>query len=640
PPILPIPRDGELPMSFGQERLWFLAQLDPGDTSYIVPFTVRFEGALDAAALERALREIVRRHEVLRTTFATVDNRPIQVIRPEVDLRLPILDLSSLPAAEREPAVRRELAEETRRPFDLTEGPLLRTRLLRLGAEDHVLLFITHHIVADAWTRGVLNRELAALYTAFARGEPSPLAELSIQYADYAQWQRRWLDGVVLDAQLAYWKKHLLGAPPSIELPTDRPRPAVRTNRGERRVVTLSPELTRAIKELSLRSGVTLFMTLLAAFDVVLHRWSRQDDIVVGSPIAGRTRAETEGLIGFFLNTLVLRTELSGDLSFKDLLARVKDVCLGAYAHQDMPFERLVQEIAPERDLSRTPIFQVLFNLQNTPTSGMAMPGLKLRGLASEVTTTKVDLTLIMREEPGGLVGSLAYSTDLFDGATIERMLAQLRLVLEGAVKEPQKPIGELALITEEERQKILVSWNDTGADFPPESRVHELFEEQVDAALDALALVAGPERLTFRELDRRSNRLANHLRARGVGPDVVVGLLADRSAAMIVGLLGILKAGGAYVPLDPGYPEPRLAQILADARCPVVVTAAAALSVNLRVPGLAIVRLDADAEAIAAESDARPDVDVADDHLAYVLFTSGSTGKPKGVAIEHRQLV
>jgi amino acid adenylation domain-containing protein len=639
PPILPIPRDGQLPMSFGQERLWFLAQLDPDDVSYIVPFTIRFEGALDTAALARALREIVRRHEVLRTTFATEDNRPVQVIRPEVDLPFPIIDLGALPEAEREPAVRRELAEETRRPFDLTEGPLLRTRLLRLGAEDHVLLFITHHIVADAWTRGVLHRELAALYTAFAAGRPSPLPELAVQYADYALWQRRWLEGNVLDAQLAYWKKRLAGAPPSIDLPTDRPRPAVRTNRGERRVMTFSPELTRAIKELSLRSGVTLFMTLLAAFDVVLHRWSRQGDIVVGAPIAGRTQAETENLIGFFLNTLVLRTELSDELPFKDLLTRVKDVCLGAYAHQVMPFERLVQEIAPERDLSRTPIFQVLFNLQNTPTAGMAMPGLKLRGLAAEVTTTKVDLTLIMREELGGLVGSLAYSTDLFDGSTIERMLAQLRLVLEGAVKEPQKPIGALALITEQERHEILVAWNETGVDFPVAARVHDLFEEQVDAAPDALALVAGPERLTFGELDRRSNRLAHHLRGLGVGPDVVVGLLVDRSAAMIIGLLGILKAGGAYVPLDPGYPEARLVQIVEDAGARVVVTlrefAAAVPAANVT-----IVRLDADAAVIDAASDARPDVAVGDHHLAYVLFTSGSTGKPKGVAIEHRQLV
>ncbi len=379
-------------------------------------------------------------------------------------------------------------------------------------------------------------------------------------------------------------------------------------------------------------------MTLLAAFDVVLHRWSRQGDIVVGAPIAGRTQAETENLIGFFLNTLVLRTELSDDLPFKDLLARVKDVCLGAYAHQVMPFERLVQEIAPERDLSRTPIFQVLFNLQNTPTPGMAMPGLKLRGLAGEVTTTKVDLTLIMREELGGLVGSLAYSTDLFDGSTIERMLAQLRLVLEGVVKEPQKPIGALALITEQERHEILVSWNDTGVDFPVDARVHDLFEEQVDAAPDALALVAGPERLTFRELDRRSNRLAHHLRGFGVGPDVVVGLLVDRSAAMIIGLLGILKAGGAYVPLDPTYPPARIAQILEDAGAWVVVTLrefAAAVPAKITA-----VRLDADAAALAAASDARPDVNVADHHLAYVLFTSGSTGKPKGVAIEHRQLV
>jgi amino acid adenylation domain-containing protein len=641
-PLVRVPRDGELLASFGQERLWFLAQLDPDDVSYIIPLVIGMAGSLDVDALARALAEIVRRHEVLRTTFTSVDGRSIQVIHAPAPLPLPLTDLRALAPAERDEAVRRELAAELARPFDLAAGPMIRARLLALDDDDHVLVVMTHHIVADAWTRGILNREIAALYAAFAAGRPSPLPELPIQYADYAAWQRASLAGPTLDAQLAYWKQRLDGAPRAIELPTDRPRPAVRTNRGDRRILALSQELTRGLKELARREGVTLFMTLLAAFDVLLHRITRQGDVVVGSPIAGRTRSETEGLVGFFLNTLVLRTELSDEVSFKDLLARVKDVCLGAYAHQDMPFERLVQEIAPERDLSRTPIFQVIFNLQNTPTAGMAMPGLTLRGLASEVTTTKVDLTLIMREEPGGLVGSLAYSTDLFDGATVDRMLAQLRLLLEGAVKEPGKAIGDLVLLADDERQKLLVTWNETAADFPLEARVHELFEEQVDATPDALALVAGGARLTFRELEQRSNRLAHHLRARGVGPDVVVGLLADRSAAMIVGLLGILKAGGAYVPLDPAYPKPRLAQILVDAKSTVVVTAAAALAVGLDVPGLSlsIVRLDADADALAAASDARPDVDVADHHLAYVLFTSGSTGKPKGVAIEHRQLV
>jgi amino acid adenylation domain-containing protein len=641
PPLVRVPREGELAASFGQERLWFLAQLDPDDISYIIPLVIGMSGPLDAVALSRALAEIVRRHEVLRTTFTTVDGRSIQVIHEPTALPLPLTDLRALAPSDRDEAVRRELAAEMARPFDLARGPMIRARLLALADDDHVLVVMTHHIVADAWTRGILNREIAALYAAFAAGRPSPLSELPIQYADYAAWQRASLSGPALDAQLAYWKQRLAGAPRAIDLPTDRPRPVIRTNRGDRRVLALSPELTRAVKELARREGVTLFMTLLAAFDVLLHRITRQGDVVVGSPIAGRTHAATEGLVGFFLNTLVLRTELSDDLSFKDLLARVKEVCLGAYAHQDMPFERLVQEIAPERDPSRTPVFQVIFNLQNTPTAGIAMPGLKLRGLATEVTTTKVDLTLIMREEPTGLVGSLAYSTDLFDDDTIDRLLAQLRMLLEGAVKEPAKPIGELALISEEERQKLLVTWNETAADFPIEARVHELFEEQVDAAPDALALVAGDARLTFRELEQRANRLAHHLRARGVGPDAVVGLAMGRTAEIIVGLLGILKAGGAYVPIDPAYPPARIAQIVEDAGVKVIVTldqfAAAMPAANVTV-----VRLDADADAaaLAAESDARPDVDVADHHLAYVLFTSGSTGKPKGVAIEHRQLV
>jgi amino acid adenylation domain-containing protein len=639
PPLVHVARGGHAPLSFGQERLWFLAQLDPLDTSYNIPFAVRMEGALDVDALRRAVNEIVRRHEVLRTTFTSVDGKPAGVVHDVVEIPLTVTDLTAVPVEGRDAAIREATGAEARTPFDLSAGPVLRTRLLALGPEDHVLVMTLHHIVADVWTRAVLNRELSALYEAFRRGEPSPLPELAIQYADYAAWQRSWLSGEALEAQLAYWKNQLAGAPRVIELPTDRPRPAVRSSRGERRNVSLSPALTSALRDLARREGVTLYMLLLAALDVLLYRYTGQSDIVVGSPIAGRTRAETEGLIGFFLNTLVLRTELSDELTFKDLLQRVKAVSLGAFAHQDMPFERLVQELDHERDLSRSPLFQVIFNLQNVPREAMALSGVGMKGVQVEGTTTKYDLTLILAEGPRSVGGSLAYSTDLFDAATIERLLVHFQALLEGVVKGADKRLRELPMLPDGERDQLLVGWNETRVEHPAEETIVDLFEAQVDRTPDAVALVAGDARLSFRELDARANRLAHHLRKRGVGPDVVVGLCLDRSAELIVGLLGILKAGGAYVPLEPTYPAHRLAQILGEARAPVLVTLAS-LTGALPGDGVALVRLDADADALAAESDARPEGDVGAGNLAYVLFTSGSTGKPKGVAIEHRQLV
>jgi amino acid adenylation domain-containing protein len=649
PPIVPVPRTGPLPLSFGQERLWFLSQLDPESPAYVISLALRLTGNLDVAALERALGELVRRHEVLRTTFASVDGKPVQVIHPPAPLPLPKESLAHLAREERDKAVRAEAEAEARRPFDLTAGPVIRAKLLELDGEDHVLLFTLHHAVSDGWTAGIINRELTALYGAFSRGEPSPLPELAVQYADYAAWQRSWLSGAVLDEQLAYWKKHLEGAPFVLELPTDRPRPPVQSFRGAQRMFRLSRELTAAVKELARREGATLYMTLLAAYDLLLHRHSGQSDILVGTPLAGRTRGETESLVGFFLNTQVVRARLAPEMTFKELLAQVKETALGAYAHQDMPFERLVQELAPEPDPSRSPLFQVIFNLQNTPREGLRLSGLKLQSAVAENATVKVDLTLIMGETPDGLVGRLEYSTDLFDASTIERFAKQLETLLAAVAKEPQKRLRELSALPEEERKRLLVAWNDTAVTYEDDPCFHELFEAQVDADPGALALVAKDARLTYGELEQRANRLAHHLRARGVGPDSVVGLCCARTADLVVGLLGILKAGGAYVPLDPAYPARRLVQILADAGATVAVTQAA-LAGKLREgeaalhPGeparLALVQLDADAAAIAAESDARPEIELTPANLAYVLFTSGSTGAPKGVAIEHRQLV
>ncbi|MDQ3942480.1 MAG: condensation domain-containing protein, partial [Actinomycetota bacterium] len=546
---------GPAPLSFAQERLWFLDQLEPGNPVYNRPAAVRLTGPLDVRALERGLSEIVRRHEILRTTFPAEAGRPVQRIAPPRPLSLTVTDLGGLPESEREAQARRLAREETRRPFELARGPLLRASLLRLGDEEHVLLLTMHHIASDGWSDAVFFRELAALYEAFSTGEPSPLAELPIQYVDYTVWQRQWLAGEVLDEQLGYWKRQLADVS-ALQLPTDRPRPAVQTHRGARQELMLPGPLTEALKDLSRREGATLFMVLLAAFQALLARYSGQEDIAVGTPIAGRNRAETEGLIGFFVNTLVLRTDLSGDPTFRELLGRVRETTLEAYAHQDLPFEKLVEELEPQRDLSRTPLFQVMFALQNVPQQDPELADLTLSRLRVESGTAKFDLTLSMIEEAKGLKGSLEYNTDLFEAATIERMLGHFRTLLEGIMTEPERRISELPLLTEAERHQLLVEWNDTQTDYPKDQCVHVLFETQAERTPDAVAVVFEDQRLTYRELNRRSNQLARHLRKLGVGrPEVSVGICVERSVEMVVGLLGILKAGGAYVPLDPAYP-------------------------------------------------------------------------------------
>ena len=639
PPIVHVARGEEVPLSFGQERMWFLAQLDPASPAYVVSSALRLAGALDDGALAGALTEIVRRHEVLRTVYRAADGKPRGYVLPAAPLDLSEISLASVPQADRDRAARVEAEAEIRRPFDLTTGPMLRARLLALGPDDHVLLLTSHHIVIDAWTQGILNRELGLLYEAYREGGPSPLAELPIQYSDFAAWQRAWLTGDVLARQLAYWKAQLEGAPSALDLPTDRPRPPVPSYRGGVRVFAVPRELSAALRALARREGVTLYMAMLAVFDVLLHRYSGQDDLVVGTPIAGRQRAETEHLVGLFLNTLVMRTRLSPDLTFKELLGRVKEVSLGAYAHQDMPFERLVQELQPTPDPSRSPLFQVIFNLQNAPRHGVRLPGLKLRGGVAETATVKVDLTLIMADTLDGLQGRFEYSTDLFDATTIERLTRHLETLLAGLVKEPQKRLREISVFSEGERRGIVVGWNDTAVSYGGAQCYQEIFEAQVDRTPAAPALVAGEARFTYAELDARANRLARYLRARGVGPEVVVGLCLPRTADLIIGLLGVLKAGGAYVPLDPAYPPGRLAQILGEARAGVAITVGS-LADKLPGSGVMAVQLDANAVAIEAESDARLPLEVTPGDLAYVLFTSGSTGAPKGVAIEHRQLV
>ncbi|HEU0054413.1 MAG TPA: condensation domain-containing protein, partial [Longimicrobium sp.] len=562
--IRPRGSDAPAPLSFAQERLWFIDQLEPGSATYNIPAALRLTGALDERALERALGEIVRRHEALRTVFAEVDGSPVQVIAPFGGFTLPVEDLSGLSEADREAAVRRRAGEEARRAFDVSAGPLFRTALLRLGQEEHVLLHTMHHIVSDGWSMGVLNRELSALYTAYREGRESPLPDLAVQYADYAVWQREQLAGEALDRQLAYWRERLAGAPELLELPTDHPRPAVQTDRGASVPVELSPELLERLRALGRSEGATLYMTLLGAFQVLLSKYGGGEDVVVGSDIAGRTRRELEELIGFFINTLVLRTDLSGDPSFRELLGRVKEATLGAYKNQEVPFERVVAELQPERSLSHAPLFQVMFTLQNAGGGGGALPGLKVEGLGAAMENAKFDLSLTLIETAQGLRGTLNYSTDLFERGTVERMVNHLARVLEQVAADADVRLSRLALAGQEERAQVVVEWNRTERPFP-EGCIHQLFEAQVQRTPDAAALVWGDESLTYRELDARANRLAHHLAGLGVGPESRVGVRVERSVENVVATLAVLKAGGCCVPVDTSYPPERMALMLAD---------------------------------------------------------------------------
>ncbi|HYR07263.1 MAG TPA: condensation domain-containing protein, partial [Longimicrobium sp.] len=521
PPVVPVERTGALPLSFAQERLWFLDRLEPGSTVYNVPVAWRLGGALDEAALERALGEIVRRHEALRTTFGEVDGSPVQVVAPFDGFALPVADLSGLSEADREAAVRRLAGEEARRAFDLSAGPLFRASLLRLGAEEHVLLLSMHHVVSDGWSMEVLLRELSALYDAYREGRESPLPELPVQYADYAVWQREQLAGEVLDRQLSYWRERLAGAPELLELPTDRPRPPVQTYRGASVPVELSLELLERLQVLGRSEGATLYMTLLGAFQVLLGRYAGSEDVMVGSPIAGRTRGEVEGLIGFFVNTLVLRTDLSGDPSFREVLRRVREVTLGGYAHQEVPFEKLVAELQPERSLSHSPLFQVAFALQNAEGRGDAPAGLKVSGVGAELEVAKFDLSLTLAATPRGLRGGLNYSTDLFERSTVDRILGHLARVLEQVAADADVRLSQLELLGEAERALVLEEWNRTAAEVPADLCIHQLFETQADRTPDAVAVVCEGEALRYAELNARANQLAHALWRRGVGPEV-----------------------------------------------------------------------------------------------------------------------
>ncbi len=563
PPAQAIPRRGQAgpcPLSFAQQRLWFLDQLEPGSAAYNLSIALELRGPLHLPTLEQSLNAIVQRHDTLRTTFATIEVPAEQIIAATLHVTLPVVDLQHLPVAEREVAMRRLATAEAQRPFDLRQGPLVRATVVRLGEAVHVLLVTMHHIISDGWSLRVVMQELGSLYAAFAAGQPSPLAELPIQYADFTVWQQQGWQGEALDTQLTYWREQLAGAPPVLDLPTDRPRSPLQTYRGTRQELTLSASLTQALKVLSRQAGATLFMTLLAAFKTLLYRYTGQDDLVVGTPIAGRHRVEIEPLIGLFVNVLTLRTDLSGMPSFRELLRRVQAVALGAYAHQELPFEKLVEALQPERNMSYSPVFQVMLVLQNTPSPVLELPGLTVRLLEVDRETVQFDIVLPATERDAGLHIAVRYNTDLFDAVTMTRLLGHWQTLLQGLVAAPDQAIAQLPLLTAAERQQVLLEWNATEAAYPREQCLHELVQAQVARTPDTAAVVCGNAQLTYGELNRRANQLAHYLRRLGVGPEIRVGLCLERCPELLVGLLGILKAGGAYVPLDATYPAERLA--------------------------------------------------------------------------------
>ncbi|MGZ9270912.1 MAG: amino acid adenylation domain-containing protein, partial [Candidatus Binatia bacterium] len=571
PPIVPITRNHDAPLSFAQQRLWFLDRLEPDSAAYNVPAAFRLVGELDGHALEQSLNEIVRRHEVLRTVVATVNGDPVQKLLPPSPLALTCTDISDRPETDREQALPRLLSEEAAKPFDLSRGPLLRTKLLRLAPQDHVLFLNMHHVVSDGWSMGVLFREISDLYDAYCSGKTSPLPELPVQYADYTVWQREWLQGENLENQLSYWRKQLEGLM-TLQLPTDCAHPAVRTYRGSSQALNFSARLSQAIKSLSQREGGTLFMTLLAAFQILLSRYSGQSDIVVGSPIAGRNRQETETLIGFFVNTLVLRADLSNHPTFRELLRQVRETTLEAHSHQDLPFEKLVEDLQPQRNLNQNPLFQVTFQLDDNSSQLLTLPAIDVEEMELDSGISRFDLSLSMIDNGKSFKGTLQYNTDIFNADTIDRMLGHYQRLLEGIVDNPEQRIDELALLTDAEKHQLLVEWNETKRDYPSEKCIHQLFEEQVERTPEAVAVVFEGQQLTYRELNDRANQLAHHLRNLGAKPNTLVALSLGRSIELVVAIYGVLKAGGAYLPVDPGYPQERLESMLQGVQASIMI--------------------------------------------------------------------
>jgi amino acid adenylation domain-containing protein len=628
-------RPGTVPLSFAQQRLWFLDQLESDRSIFNISRAIRIIGHLDVPALEKSFRALIARHESLRTNFKLIDGEAAQVILPAREMEISRVDIRGLRPEERELEFQRLGAEAGRRPFDLANDALLRAVLFQLEDDHHVLWLTIHHIVSDAWSLSILFREMGALYEAFVKGQPSPLPELPIQYADFALWQREWLRGEVLEKQLDYWKKQLADAPAVFELPTDKPRPAIQTFNGTYHWQVLTRRLSDSLSALSRTSGTTLFMTLLAAFQVLLYLYTNQDDVVVGTPIANRTRRETEDLIGFFVNTLVIRTDLSGNPSFRDLLQRVREVALQAYANQDLPFEKLVEGLKPERSLSHTPLFQILFAVQNAPESPLALSDLKMQELHILGQAAKFDLSLYVVQTDEGLRLTFEYNTDLFNATTIARMGRHFEMLLEGAVSNPDQPLSSLPLLSDAERHQLLVEWTNTSVDYPRRC-IHELFEEQAKLTPDAPAVIFEKQQMNFNELDRRANQLAHYLRRRDVGTEAVIAVCMERTIEMVTALLGILKAGAAFVPIDPSYPAERVAFLLQDSGASIVLTQARVRE-TLPASAAEMICVDSDWTEIARESPAGLPSGATPENAAYVIYTSGSTGQPKGSVSPHQ---
>jgi len=640
PPLQSVDRQSTLPLSFTQERLWFLDQLEPGNPFYNIVAAVRLVGPLDRKALERSLDEVVQRHESLRTSFVKQGGEPRQVIAEQVAVSLPVLDLGTYPADQRESIAHQQALALAQRPFDLANGPLWRAHVFQLDAQEHVLVLILHHIIADGWSMEVLVRELSVLYAAFLQGQASPLSALPIQYGDYAVWQRQWLQGETLAQQLAYWQGMLAGIPPILDLPTDHARPPVQSYRGAKERVTLPPQTYQQLKNLCQREAVTPFMVLLAAWGLLLGRWSGQEDLIIGTPIAGRKRTELESLIGLFVNTLALRVDLSAQPTFRELVQRVREVALGAYAHQELPFEKLVEALAPERDLSHQPLFQVMFILQNMPIFEPIMSQLTAHPISIENHTAKFDLTLELFEVQGKLFGWLEYNTDLFEPETIQHLVYRFQQVLLEALVNPDQPINAVSLLSIEEQQRVLVDWNTTQHPWPEPHNLVALFEAQVAQTPQAIAIIDGLEHLTYQQLDGQANQLARILQRQGMIPETPVGICLERSCRLVVAILAVLKAGGIYLPIDPGTPAKRMAFMLADAQAALLLSQSS-LAERVVLTQLPTIWLDEDWYArLAPERSDSLKLSLEPEQAAYVVYTSGSTGLPKGVVGLHQGVV
>jgi amino acid adenylation domain-containing protein len=621
--------------SFAQERMWFMEQLEPGSALYNISIALRLRGKLHVEAVEKALQQIVSRHEALRTAFVSEHGAVRPVIEKAVTLALPLLDLSHVETQEREQQAEAILIEEAQRPFDLRQAPLLRTQLLRMGSEDHILQITLHHIVTDGWSMGVLLQEFTDLYQAEIEGRTDRLPRLAWQYRDYAEWQKEHVRGELLEEQMVYWRKQLAEVPAALELPTDRPRPTTRSYRGEHYEFTLDQAATKALHVFCRKQRATLFMGLLAGYTALLHRYTGQADIVIGTPVAGRNREETEPLIGLFVNTLALRTDLSGNPEFGELLRRVRETTLDAYEHQDIPFEKLVEEFAPTRNSGRSPLFQTMLVLENAPLPPVHLSGIEVRGKQLFNCTSAFDLTLIAQETSGGLACVFEYSTELFEAQTIHRMAGHLQRLLQHVTTKPESCITELSLLSEAEHHEIIELWNTTQAVYPRHSCIHELFEQQTAKSPDATAVIYANQQLNYRELNQRANQLAHYLRKQGVREESRVGICLERSLEMVIAMLATLKAGGAYVPLDPHYPPERLQFMLQDSAPQALVTQHSLVG---QIPACAasLVCMDSDAPVIERESLHNLGRTTSPENMAYVIYTSGSTGRPKGVCLTH----